>query len=453
MLKIKIPNIKRDEHIWVINQVFNRFLNIKYTIEIHDLKFIEICINEIKIVTPSIFLTQNSNDWLTENSLLPQISYLIINKYFVNSKLTDLPILFGSNSIDFLPKSCEINFDIFGSIFYVLSNYNDVISNSQDIHFRSIGKNSFLYKNNLLFRPIVDEYCYFLSLLLNQYVKSYNPVYNLGKIEVSCDLDQPVDRANNFLLLAKSLSADILIRRNFILFTKRISNFYLRKFGNYFFDPNNTFNKYISITFKYGHVPIFYFLPFSTNPEYDGKYSLNNKHILKIIELFISKKCKIGLHGSYDSFNRLDLMRRGISNLNNTLLKYNLIAEHNRQHYLRWDPILTPLYLEESGLKFDSSGAYADVPGFKYGTSKEFNMWCFSTNRELNLVQKPLIFMECSVISKKYLGLGYSQSAYNLVHELKEKCIFHNGTFVMLWHNSFLISKKDWNFFEFSIKK
>ena len=148
MINIKIPSLRIDEHTWVINQVFKKFLKLDYLLEIHDLSYVEVNINQSRLITPSIFLTQNNNHWLNSDSLTPNISYLILSEYFNNSMLKDIPILFGHNSVSFT-NYCHLNFDLFGSIFYILSNYSDVISHNLDTHSRPLGKDSFLFKNNV----------------------------------------------------------------------------------------------------------------------------------------------------------------------------------------------------------------------------------------------------------------------------------------------------------------
>ena len=452
MINIKIPSLRIDEHTWVINQVFKKFLKLDYLLEIHDLSYVEVNINQSRLITPSIFLTQNNNHWLNSDSLTPNISYLILSEYFNNSMLKDIPILFGHNSVSFT-NYCHLNFDLFGSIFYILSNYSDVISHNLDTHSRPLGKDSFLFKNNIHLRPVVDEYCYLISLLIAKYDPTYSPSYNNGNVRVTCDVDQPLDRATSFSLLLRSMLADIILRKNFLLLIKRILNFFLRRIGIYYFDPNNTFLPYLNICRKYGILPEFYFISTCTNPTFDGKYSLHEVQVSKIISMIANSNCTIGLHGSYDSYNDIGVMKLGINTLKKSLEKFKISTIVNRQHYLRWDPLITPFLLDQCGIIRDTSGAYADIPGFKYGTSKDFNMWCFYSNKSLRLVQTPLIFMECTIIMRKYLGLGYTKNAYNLVKNLKDQCIFYNGNFVVLWHNSFLTSRRDWSFFEYSIKK
>ena len=120
----------------------------------------------------------------------------------------------------------------------------------------------------------------------------------------------------------------------------------------------------------------------------------------------------------------------------------------NRQHFLRSNIAFTPNYLDEAGFEYDSSGSYADNPGFRYGTSKKFSMWGWLNRKKLNIKQQPLILMEVSITSNLYMGLGYSQKALTVMKDLKKKCKLFKGTFSLLWHNSELQNENCENFFK-----
>ena len=54
----------------------------------------------------------------------------------------------------------------------------------------------------------------------------------------------------------------------------------------------------------------------------------------------------------------------------------------------------------------------------------------------MNLIEKPLIVMETSLLHSKYLGLSMEQ-AQIVIFDLMEKCKKYYGTFSILWHNSY----------------
>ena len=114
-----------------------------------------------------------------------------------------------------------------------------------------------------------------------------------------------------------------------------------------------------------------------------------------------------------------------------------------RQHFLRWSSPLTASNWEAAGMQYDSTLAYADHAGFRCGTCHEFQMFDPTQDRALNLRQRPLVLMECSVIEDRYMGLGYSDEAIAVMHGFKDTCEKMGGAFTLLWHNSRLTHKWD----------
>ena len=96
---------------------------------------------------------------------------------------------------------------------------------------------------------------------------------------------------------------------------------------------------------------------------------------------------------------------------------------------------------------FDSTLGYADRPGFRCGICYEFNVFNILTREKLNLKEKPLIVMECSLFEDRYLNLSYDDS-YNKVISLMNTVKKYNGEFVLLWHNDRLANNEQRNLYK-----
>lgn len=102
---------------------------------------------------------------------------------------------------------------------------------------------------------------------------------------------------------------------------------------------------------------------------------------------------------------------------------------------------------DDNGLDYDSTLSYADRPGFRCGTCREYPLYDLHQHRPLRLRERPLIVMECSVIAERYLGLGYSDEALALMQRYRDVCHRFSGDFTLLWHNSHLGSEADRRFY------
>jgi hypothetical protein len=113
-----------------------------------------------------------------------------------------------------------------------------------------------------------------------------------------------------------------------------------------------------------------------------------------------------------------------------------------RQHFLRWKTPETFQNWEYAGMEYDATLSYADMPGFRCGTCWEFPVYDLINRKPLNLIERPLIAMECSVTAERYMNKGYGEEAFKVFKSLKDACKKYNGNFVLLWHNSELVTEE-----------
>jgi hypothetical protein len=98
---------------------------------------------------------------------------------------------------------------------------------------------------------------------------------------------------------------------------------------------------------------------------------------------------------------------------------------------------------------FNATETCLDFYNLRFRISKPSNKsegWRYQT--KLKLKQRPLIVMECSVISDAYMGLGYGEETKVLMVQLKQASQALGGNFVLLWHNSHFQNMKDKALFE-----
>ena len=110
------------------------------------------------------------------------------------------------------------------------------------------------------------------------------------------------------------------------------------------------------------------------------------------------------------------------------------------------------MILNNAGFDYDSTLGYADQPGFRCGTCHEYTMFDLVRREVLAIKQNPLIVMESSIISKRYMGLGYDSQSLELFLKYKNTCTKFNGNFTLLWHNSHFNNTKDKEFYKELIK-
>jgi hypothetical protein len=79
-------------------------------------------------------------------------------------------------------------------------------------------------------------------------------------------------------------------------------------------------------------------------------------------------------------------------------------------------------------------------------------MYDLVNRKSFKLKQRPLIVMECTVITSRYEGLGYSEKSMERFKKFEEYSHAYGGTYTLLWHNSFFTNKQDKIFYKELIK-
>ena len=106
-----------------------------------------------------------------------------------------------------------------------------------------------------------------------------------------------------------------------------------------------------------------------------------------------------------------------------------------RQHWLRFRAPDTWRHWAAAGLTYDSTMGFADREGFRCGTSHPFRPFDVEQDREIDVLEVPLIAMDATL--RHYRKLTPEATRARLL-ELAGACRRVGGTFTLLWHNSSL---------------
>ena len=437
-----------SEKKYVFDFVFE-ILNIDWNfIEIDGDHETELYLNEKCIFRcTNDFWIRAESEWL-KTSLIPTN----FNNFPVPTDLNlgekYLPVFFGKcyyhSKYEPLP-SFNLGFDFFGTIFFLLTGYEERIQNYKGERFSF--SQSILNKFNLIERPLVDEYIWFLGAILKRAGLFPLKSSDNHSLSVSCDVDNP---------FAKNLSAFNLMA-NTVASCLRAGE--LSDFKNWFYSygsPDFLRDPYVLGTIKImdaneraGNCVTFNFIPYMTSEKKDGKICLSDSKLDLLIKLIVDRGHKIGIHPGFLSYDSDHFMSRSFKSFNDYFRKYvnEEVGLTGRQHYLNWNYSKTDRLLCKYQLHEDSTLGFAESIGFRCGTSHRFKIYDYEFRCSLDLYEQPLIVMEDSLISKRYMGLGYSEEAYNRVQGCFAKCKKFGGKMTLLWHNCHLGSKTDIEFY------
>lgn len=202
-------------------------------------------------------------------------------------------------------------------------------------------------------------------------------------------------------------------------------------------DPFNTFEWIMDLSDKHGLTSAFYFICGRTS-NMDADYEPEHPAIRALMRRIHERGHEIGLHPSYGSYQKPELIAQEAQRLRAVLAEENIHQDvlGGRMHYLRWEQPTTLRAWADVGMDYDSTLSYADRPGFRCGTCFEYPAFDPVVGETLKLRVRPLVVMECSVIDVCYLGLGTGNATKAKFVQLKNACRAVEGYFTMLWHNS-----------------
>jgi hypothetical protein len=209
-------------------------------------------------------------------------------------------------------------------------------------------------------------------------------------------------------------------------------------------DVNYTFDDLMAKSEALGIRSSFYFIAGRTAGDFDGSYEIGDRAVRDLIGKIYARGHEIGLHPSYGTYRSSEALTAEFRRLRGLAdeLRVTQAEWGGRQHYLRWEAPITWRLWADAGIDYDSSVGYADIPGFRCGTSREFSVFDVRERRRLALRERPLVAMDVSFTSREYLALDVEKSAERLM-QLIDQCRMYDGDFTLLWHNDRLVYPED----------
>ncbi|MGD8117117.1 polysaccharide deacetylase family protein [Vibrio sp. TRT 29B02] len=380
------------------------------------------------------------NNWLGEETL-PKTCRVYEDNEFVQETSETLPVIYGEPSIQFNSKSVHCQIDIFGTIFFLLSRYEEGVKGvALDEHQRFPSTSSVAYKFGFLERPLVDEYIQLLGSLMSRLWPELQKKELQFRKLITCDVDWPFDPSTlSITSTIRSSLSDVIKHRNLSSAINRWVTFSMDKFGFSYGDKiRNEISWIMEKNEEVGNKVAFYFITVCTDEKYDSEFDFDSPKMRNLFREIHSRGHEIGLHPGYHCFNNSENFARSANALKR-ILKEEAIEQSvlgGRMHFLRWDSKVTPKLWEDHGFDYDSTLSFADSSGFRCGTSHPFPMYDLLNRKPLNVIQRPLINMECTIIAPRYEGLGYTDKTLSRFELFKDKVEKHKGEYVLLWHNT-----------------
>ena len=452
--KVTVPDNFFAERQYIANVMLKEFLGLDYDIEqVADAKTVKISNNENtrEITFPDVFFSMDESDWLKERSLPKEPLKIINSSVFPGNPILSsdrIPLIYGTNEseINVSEEEIFIPVDVFGSAFFMLTRYEEVVRKDRDNHDRFPASASLAFREKFLNRPIINEYLEILWASMKNLWPEMKRKERKFEMVLSHDVDRPFKYRNMLpATFLKIVAADLIRRRSVRKAYESVKSYIAVKMGEIDRDPFNTFDFIMDLSEKAGLKSCFYFISDHSDNKINCDYSINDPEMISLMKKIHSRGHEIGLHPGYDTSDNPEKLKNEFVKLRKICSANGIKQEKwgSRQHYLRFSVPQTWRYLSEAGIDYDSSIGFADHVGFRSGICYDYPVYDVVQRKPLEIVEKPLVVMEKTVIDGNYMNTVSADRTINLIKELAGVTELFKGSFILLWHNSRLSEKKE----------
>jgi hypothetical protein len=165
-----------------------------------------------------------------------------------------------------------------------------------------------------------------------------------------------------------------------------------------------------------------YFLKAGNKSPQDHFYRLDDAALLSAI-----KNQEIGLHPNFHAHQNERYFREEVHQLSQHFGKVQSV----RQHYLRYQPNITPNLWENHGFFIDSTLSFPDKTAFRNGTCFPFKLYDFAKDAPRQIWEMPLILHDTVLFNYEQRSLSDALMRSN---EILQQVKRFGGICVALWH-------------------
>ena len=328
---------------------------------------------------------------------------------------------------------------------YMLSRYEELVTHDRDEHDRFPAWASLACQEGFLERPIVDEYVEILWSAMSTLWPGLKRRARKPSVRVSHDVDRPSRCSfGPFRRFARSVAGGVAKRRDFASPVHGLAARYSRSDRLHPADPYNPFDWLMGVSEARGLQSAFYLIPGKTYAPHDPLYDMDDPKIRSLVRRIAERGHEVGPHPGYNTYRDPATLAAQADHLRQVSEEEGVQQNEwgGRMHYLQWSTDTTPAAWEDAGMAYDSTLGYADHTGFRCGTSHDFPLYSWSARRVLTVTERPLIAMEGTILSAKYMGLSEPDDVRGHLSTLRSRCHQFNGPFNLLWHNSDLVEQE-----------
>lgn len=323
-------------------------------------------------------------------------------------------------------EQSSIPFDIFSASFYLLSRYEEYLPHVKDDFGRFPAKTSFLFREGILTRPLVDLWAnQFMTILRERFPEIWVSPRHYKFVPV---INVTSSHAFAYKNLARNLGGIFLdiSKLKFGRFGRRVSTWFNAKN-----DPYDNFEALLELHKKFKARGYFFF-QFAKYGRHDKNVSIYKNKFRYLIK-WVADYSMLSLSASYQSAFDLSALKEEKKELANLI---NRPVDAVRLRYNRVNIPISYRNLVSAEFKDDFSMGYTHTIGFRAGTCTPFYFFDINLEMQQPLRVHPFIFCDYSLIEHKS-----QQDIFDILDPIYREVRAVSGTMCFVFSNE-LFGKK-----------
>ncbi|MBF0547092.1 MAG: hypothetical protein HQM08_21805 [Candidatus Riflebacteria bacterium] len=279
-------------------------------------------------------------------------------------------------------------------------------------------------------RPLLDEW----GLVIRKWLEITSPNWQIKQGAFNLRITHDIDHVKYFkksIDIIKGFARGYFIEKSLFRAAENLFTGF-NSFSNFKLDPYfKSFQQLLNLNKKFGAAGTFYFMGAERSIVDDG-YRLDLPPASEMWKQALDQGHRVGWHIS----QKAALQKKTcIQEWERVCKIFSNLPEYSRHHYLAWQGPVSWRFLEEIGVKEDSSLGFNEFVGFRSSTSKPYPAFDLEKDRCLSITELPLVIQD-GVIFKSHRELG-PEIAAKKVGIIENRIKKVGGTLTILIHNSF----------------
>ena len=454
-LLVEMPGGREEERRYVLDLLLTEWLGFNYDLTPRGAPRTTIRLASDpqgrSLTLPDVLFSTLAGDWLTGRSM-PIRPLLRVNLPAGPTGENDasvsaaagwpgtIPVVYGeptasTRAWDESPAGLALAVDVFGSAFWLLTRYEEVVRPERDSHGRFPARASLAVEEAFVGRPLVDEYVDLLWKAIRLLWPNLERKVRAFRILLTHDIDQPwAAWGRPMRVVARGIAGDLVRRHDPILAVRRVRALVDARADRVDRDPLSAFEFLMDTSERHGLRSQFYFMAGTDPSAVEFRYQISDRPFAGVLQRIHDRGHNIGLHAGYETYRSEERMAEELAALKDACRAggFEQPTWGVRQHFLRFAYPDTLRIHEAAGFEHDSTLGFAEEIGFRAGTCREYPLFDAIAGRRLRLHERPLVVMDTTLLD--YMHVAPTELAGH-TRSIVDICRRHEGDAVLLFHN------------------